>query len=165
MTRLNKQHMAGSGPTDALAFPIDGWPAASDISRRPALCRRVERRTTVAGGVGHVSHRCPTVFYLLSLPLNLLLALWIGPGATNIWDLVMPRMRGTASAAYLMVITFVGLALGLYSVGRINVATDFRMMAVGVVLIGLAIRHLSTGESSPRERATRAGEVIDIPAR
>jgi hypothetical protein len=105
----------------------------------------------------------PTVFYLLSLPLNLLLALWIGPGATNIRDLVMPRMRGTASAAYLMVITFVGLALGLYSVGRISVATGFRMMAIGVVLIGLAIRHLPRGESSPLQRATRAGEVIDAP--
>ena len=49
-------------------------------------------------------------------------SLWIGPGASTVQDLVLPRMRGSASAAYLLVVTFIGLALGPYTVGRLSVA-------------------------------------------
>lgn len=32
MTALNIDHMSGSGPTDVLAFPIDGWSAAAALA-------------------------------------------------------------------------------------------------------------------------------------
>ncbi len=32
----------------------------------------------------------------------------------------MPRMRGTASAFYILMITFIGLALGPYSIGKLS---------------------------------------------
>lgn len=38
MTELNVEHMGGSGPTDVLAFPIDGVAEASDVPEgQPAM--------------------------------------------------------------------------------------------------------------------------------
>ena len=60
-------------------------------------------------------------------------------------------MRGTVSAAYLLVITFIGLALGPYTVGRLSEATgDLRLALIvslaagfaGVVLLALAARYV-----------------------
>lgn len=94
-------------------------------------------------------------------------SLWIGPGATTVQDLVMPRMRGTASAAYLMLVTFIGLALGPYVVGRVSVATgDLRTALLlsliagllGAACLALASRHLAADEASRIARARAAGE-------
>jgi MFS family permease len=63
-----------------------------------------------------------TVAYLFCVPLFLTTSLWLGPGASTVQDLVLPRMRAVASAAYLLVVTFIGLALGPYTVGRLSVA-------------------------------------------
>ena len=46
--------------------------------------------------------------------------MWIGAGASTVQDLVLPRMRAVASAFYLLVLTFVGLALGPYTVGQLS---------------------------------------------
>jgi fucose permease len=60
-------------------------------------------------------------------------------------------MRGTVSAAYLLVVTFIGLALGPYTVGRLSEATgDLRLALIvslaaglaGVVLLALAARYI-----------------------
>jgi len=54
-------------------------------------------------------------------------------------------MRGTVSAAYLVVVTFVGLALGPYTVGRLSEATgDLRLalvisLSAGLVGVGLLV--------------------------
>ena len=61
-----------------------------------------------------------------------LTSLWIGPAASTVQDLVPPRLRATAAAAYLVVVTFVGLALGPYVVGRLSVATG--SLRTGLVL-------------------------------
>jgi len=94
--------------------------------------------------------------------------LWIGIGASTVQDLVLPRMRATASAAYLLSITFVGLALGPYTVGTLSDALGLRtamllaLLAGGVaaVLLVLAARHLPGDEASLRDRARAAGEVL-----
>ena len=79
----------------------------------------------------------------------------------------MPRMRAIASAAYLLVVTFIGLALGPYTIGRLSVALgDLRsamllaLLANGAAaaLLLLAARHLPRDEASRLERARRAGE-------
>ena len=76
-------------------------------------------------------------------------------------------MRATASAAYLLVVTFIGLALGPYVVGRISVAAgDLRLgilfgllgNAAALVLILAATRSLARDEASLHERARAAGE-------
>lgn len=100
-----------------------------------------------------------TVAYVLNFPTLVAVSLWIGPGASTVQDLVLPRMRGTASAAYLLVVTFIGLALGPYVIGRLSVALGglrpALLCALGadgaaIVLLALAARHL------PRDEAARA---------
>jgi MFS family permease len=58
--------------------------------------------------------------YVLNAPLTFVTSAWIGAGIATVHDLVPPRLRGTAGAAYLLVITFVGLALGPYTVGKFS---------------------------------------------
>ena len=46
------------------------------------------------------------------------------------------RLRGTASAAYLLVVTFIGLALGPYTIGRLSVALgDLRSAMLWALLV------------------------------
>jgi MFS family permease len=99
--------------------------------------------------------------YIINVPTLVAVGLWIGPGASTVQDLVLPRMRGTASAAYLLVVTFIGLALGPYVVGRLSVALgNLRLAllcalgadAVAVVLLALAAGHLPDDEAA-RARA------------
>ncbi len=107
--------------------------------------------------------------FALVFPLTVCSSLWIGPGASTIQDLVLPRMRGSASAAYLLVITFIGLALGPYTVGRLSVGLgDLRTAllcvlvagATGSALLLVAARHIAHDETSRLERARAAGEPV-----
>lgn len=108
-----------------------------------------------------------TVAYLVCVPLFVTTSLWLGPGASTVQDLVLPRMRAVASAAYLLVVTFIGLALGPYTVGRLSVALGglrpallWALLANGLSL-GCALyaaRRLPGDEESRWERAQAAGE-------
>jgi MFS family permease len=71
----------------------------------------------------------------LTVPANIGTSLWIGPGASTVQDLIAPRLRATASAAYLLVVTFVGLALGPYTIGRLSVAVGDLRLAMLLVLV------------------------------
>jgi MFS family permease len=106
--------------------------------------------------------------FLLNIPVSLATSMWIGPGASTVQDLVLPRMRATASAAYLLVVTFIGLALGPYTIGRLSVAVgDLRTAilialganAVALVLLLLAMRPLARDEDTRIARAQAAGEL------
>lgn len=104
----------------------------------------------------------------LAVPLYVTAALWLGPGISTVQDLVLPRMRAVASAAFLLVNTLIGLAMGPYVIGRLSVATgDLRvalswaLLASGVALVFflLAGRTLAGDEATRLERARAAGEV------
>lgn len=107
--------------------------------------------------------------YALNLPTSMLTSMWIGAGASTVQDLVLPRMRAVASAFYLLVITFIGLALGPYTIGQLSdslgdLAQAMRLgllangLALGFLL--LAMRHLATDEATLRDRARAAGEPL-----
>ena len=113
--------------------------------------------------------------YLMNVALALGTYMWIGPAATTVNDLVMPRMRATASAFYILTVTFVGLALGPYTIGRLSDALEaggqtdaealrsamlLALLAIlaMVALLLLACRHLERDEASRLERARAAGE-------
>jgi MFS family permease len=107
--------------------------------------------------------------YILNFPVSVLVAMWIGAGASTIQDLVLPRMRAVASAFYILFITFIGLALGPYTIGRISVWTGdlasamrlaLGMSAFACTFLLLAMRHLARDEATLRERAKMAGEQI-----
>ena len=104
---------------------------------------------------------------LAYVPSSLCAALWAGPAVSTIQDLVLSRMRATASAAYLLAVTFVGLALGPYAIGRLSGGLGSLRAAMlwGLCVNApalwfgmLAIRHLATDESSKLARARAAGE-------
>jgi hypothetical protein len=61
-----------------------------------------------------------TTAYVLNFPLSVFASMWIGVGASTVQDLVLPRMRAVASAFYLLIVTFIGLALGPYTIGELS---------------------------------------------
>lgn len=108
-----------------------------------------------------------TLALLLNVPVSMAGSMWVGVGAATVTDLVLPRMRATASAAYLLVVTFIGLALGPYGIGQLSDALGdlrYAMLAalaanvVGAVLLAIGARGLPEAEASLTERARTAGE-------
>lgn len=108
-----------------------------------------------------------TLAYVINFPLSIGASMWIGAGASTVQDLVLPRMRAVASAFYILILTFVGLALGPYTVGQLSdllgdlpQAMRLALLANGLaaVVLLLAMRHLPRDESTLLERARRAGE-------
>ncbi|MFU8817066.1 MAG: spinster family MFS transporter [Pseudomonadales bacterium] len=110
------------------------------------------------------------VAYVVNFPLTMVAAMWIGPGASTLQDLVLPRMRATCGAVYLLTVTFLGLALGPYTIGQISGTLDdhlghailigLTVSALAVLFLLLAMRHLPGDESSLLQRARQAGETI-----
>jgi MFS family permease len=106
--------------------------------------------------------------FALCVALNATTSLWLGAGTATVQDLVLPRMRARAAAAFLLVVTLVGLALGPYGVGRLSVALGGLRpaMAAGLsaylaalVFFLLAARRLAGDEESRFRRARAAGET------
>ncbi len=78
-----------------------------------------------------------TLFYAMNFLAGLFAATALGAAAATTQDLVLPRMRGTATASFFLATTLVGLALGPYMVGQISEMTG--SMRAGVLsLIGVA---------------------------
>lgn len=92
-------------------------------------------------------------------------------------DLVMPRMRATAGAYFILLNTFLGLALGPYFMGELSDffgsggmnSADSLRWAIGVsmvtfipavVFVYLAQKHLPKDEASRLDRARALGEDV-----
>ncbi len=58
--------------------------------------------------------------YVANFFFQLLSPMWIGSAVALSNELVMPRMRASASAFYILAVTFIGLALGPYTIGQIS---------------------------------------------
>ncbi|MEM7569158.1 MAG: MFS transporter [Pseudomonadota bacterium] len=110
------------------------------------------------------------LFYALAITTNVFSTMWVGAAAATCQDLVLPRMRGVATAAYFLATTLLGLGLGPYMVGKLSVETGslrtailllFLIVPVTLTLLGLAAKRLPGAEASRIERAKAAGEEID----
>jgi len=119
--------------------------------------------------VGMLTVDSQVIALALSFPVSILTSMWLGPGASSIQDLVLPRMRGTASAAYLLTITFVGLAMGPYTIGLLSVKLGSLPLAMGLSLLAniavvalclLAMLVLRSDERTLLDRARRSGEAV-----
>ena len=92
-------------------------------------------------------------------------------------SLVMPRMRGLASAVYLIIITFLGVALGPYTIGffsdsiaaggadsgeslRQGILWGLTSMILSVIMLLIATTHLDRDKSSCLDRARALGESV-----
>jgi MFS family permease len=109
------------------------------------------------------------VFYLVNPFAHMIASAWVGAAVATLQDLVLPRMRGTAGATYILGTTMVGLALGPYYAGKMSVLTgDLRLGIAALYLMppltALALwiggRHLASLEATKVDRARAAGEPV-----
>ena len=110
----------------------------------------------------------------LAFALNAIVAFsgaaWLAIGGSTVTVLVLPRMRGTASALYILFVTLVGLALGPFTVGlisdlsgelRLGLIAALAVNVLAIALLGIAARALPSDEASLLARAEAAGERLD----
>ncbi len=104
--------------------------------------------------------------FAINAPLVFVSSMWIGAGIATVHDLVPPRLRGSAAAAYLLVVTFIGLALGPYVVGKLSAALDSlgaallagALLGDGIGLVCLLLAARTLADDQRRSDARR-----DIP--
>lgn len=112
-----------------------------------------------------------TSFYVASFFAQMLTASALGAAAATSQALVLPRMRGIATATFFLATTLVGLGLGPFLAGYVS-ATNGDDLALGVlstlvvvpfglVLLVAAIRLVPAATASVLDRARTAGERID----
>lgn len=105
--------------------------------------------------IGMLRSESNAMAFALNVLVGIGTSLWIGPGATTVQDAVPPRLRGTASAAYLLVVTFIGLALGPYTIGRLSVALGDLREAMLWALVVNPIAALLLWRASVHHRGTQ----------
>ena len=108
------------------------------------------------------------VFLTLNVVASALAASALGAAAASSQALVLPRMRGVATATFFLATTLVGLALGPYFAGYISarnnddlsvgVLSTLWIAPIGFVLVVAAIRLVPGASASLLERARAAGE-------
>jgi MFS family permease len=119
--------------------------------------------------VGMCNTTSPTLYFLLFCPVALIGNAWIAAGAATIQELVLPRMRGTATTIYFLFSTMIGSGLGPYVVGKISMIQG--SLAVGIlwgllasplaiISLWMCAKNLQKAEASKWDRAAAAGEVL-----
>jgi MFS family permease len=115
--------------------------------------------------------------YVMNFLFSLSSPLWLGAAASAVNELVLPLLRALASAFYILLLTFIGLALGPYTMGLLSdtfaragadpgaalrdaMSIGLGMFAVSAVALALAARFLPAEEASRIERARAAGEPV-----
>lgn len=108
------------------------------------------------------------LFAVLNVVVGALAASALGAAAASSQALVLPRMRGTATATFFLATTLVGLALGPYTSGYVSainggdlsvgVLSTLAIAPLGLVLLTAAIRLVPAANASVLERAHAAGE-------
>ena len=110
-----------------------------------------------------------TVFYIAAFLQSLFGSSALGAAAATMTDLVLPRMRGTATATFFLSTTLVGLALGPYMAGQVSTVTNslstgglslLVAVPIGLVLLFIAYRSVPEAERTLIERARAAGEDV-----
>lgn len=109
------------------------------------------------------------VIYLINPLLAITLNLWLGSAAATVQECVLPRMRGTACAIFLLALSMLAFALGPYSVGKVAVLTGslhtgimsvLVMIPAALLLLWIASGGIEVAERSRSARARAAGERI-----
>lgn len=117
-------------------------------------------------GVGFTTENA-AVFYVMNFLAGLFAATALGAAAATTQDLVLPRMRGTATASFFLATTLVGLAIGPYMVGaiselsgsmRIGVLSLIGVAPISLALLIYAYRTLPIAEATIEQRARAAAE-------
>ena len=128
-------------------------------------------------GIGYTTDNA-TLFYVMNFLAGMLGATALGAAAATTQDLVLPRMRGTATAAFFLGTTLVGLSFGPYMVGqisdlagnmvdgklignlRVGILSLIAVAPVALALLIAAYRTVPKAERTIVERARDAGEPV-----
>lgn len=112
-------------------------------------------------GIGFTTE-IAVLFYVMNFLAVMFAATALGAAAATTQDLVLPRMRGTATASFFLATTLVGLGLGPYMVGAISdVSGSLRigiLSLIGVAPISLALL-IYAYRALPEAEATIAGRA------
>ncbi len=109
----------------------------------------------------------PWVFFLCNIPVSVIGTAWLGAGAATISEMVLPRMRSTATTTYFLASTLIGSGLGPYMVGKVSALTGDLAWGVlsGLIAVPLAAvtlwscaRGMEQAENTKWARAEAAGE-------
>ena len=104
-------------------------------------------------------------FYIVAPYVGLCSALWVGAAIATLQDVVLPRMRGTAGATYVLGTSLVGLALGPYFAGKVaalsgSLATGIFSLYVvppfTLAALWIASRKIGELEATREQRAANA---------
>lgn len=122
--------------------------------------------------IGFTTQSAP-VFYAMNFLAGLFAATALGAAAATTQDLVLPRMRGTATASFFLGTTLVGLSFGPYLVGQISdlagtmvngkLVGDLRtgilsLIGVAPIALGLLLYAYRTVPLAEATLVERAGE-------
>ena len=174
--------MGGSGALSGLLGVIAGGRLSDRLRRK----RPNGRIIVIAGGMllsapfyawSFTTDSLPT-YYVLNFVSGILASAALGPAAATTQDLVLPRMRGTATATFFLGNAMIGLGLGPSLAGIISVMSEktfaltaSESLAVGMLallfvlpislgLLWFAHRGIAKAEATLVDRARAAGEVI-----
>ena len=187
LLRTHEVGLAEAGTMLGLAFAIGGW---LGITVGGILSDQLKPRLATARlwlGVAAAALSTPFgIFFLLtdslwvaygcSFVFSTLSSMWVGAAASTINDLVLPKMRATASAFYILMITFIGLAMGPFMMGQLSdlfsasglsdglalqraMMLGFAMFALAIVFLALAMRHLPDDEAARNAQAQTLGDA------
>jgi MFS family permease len=111
----------------------------------------------------------PTVFYIGMFVAGMLAPAALGAAGATTQDLVLPRMRGTATATFFIGTALLGLGLGPFMTGfvsevtgslRTGVLSLLLVAPISTVFLVLAWRSVPRAEATVVERARAAGEPV-----
>ena len=114
------------------------------------------------------------LFIALNIVVSGLAASALGAAAAASQALVLPRMRGTATATFFLATTLVGLALGPFTAGYVStqngddlsagVLSTLWIAPIGFALLIASIKLTPKASSTVVARAAAAGEAIEVKA-
>ncbi|CAN5687185.1 hypothetical protein BH11PSE6_BH11PSE6_25350 [soil metagenome] len=110
-----------------------------------------------------------TLYYAMLPVAQILAASALGASAATMQDLVLPRMRGTATGTFFIGTTLLGLAMGPYLAGRVSTLSGSLSVGVLSLLVTVPItlaaaiaayRLVPKAEANRESWAREAGEAI-----
>jgi MFS family permease len=111
----------------------------------------------------------PTIFLICAFLVQMATASALGASAAATQALVLPRMRGTATAIFFLGATLIGLAFGPFMAGLVSelsgslatgVIANLALVPVGLAALVAGIRLYGTAETSKLTRAAARGEAL-----
>lgn len=187
--RVHDQSAGEAGLVLGLTAAVAGWLGVAGggyfsdwMKRRTPRARplfgAIGALASLPLGVGLLLAESVTTAYVFNFAFTIVGSSWIGSAVAMANDLVLPRMRATASAFYILTMTFVGLALGPFLMGWMSVRLEaggadsgrslqlallFSLGAyvLGVIFFWLAGRSVAGDEATRVERAQAVGEVVE----